>query len=116
MYKVINKVMTVLCYSPYVYLLLFYSFVVRAIVKIGRIPEYNDPDPKILNFNVHREAIYKSFDWVIYGLIVFAILFLITKAAKRFTVKKIHLTILTVGIIWLFLHLIGDPFDYWFLD
>jgi mannose/fructose/N-acetylgalactosamine-specific phosphotransferase system component IID len=116
MFRVINKAMTLLCYLPYVYLVLFYSFVVRAIIKIGKIPSYNNPDPKDLKFNVHREVIYKVFDWLVYGLIVFAILFLITIVAKKFTVKKIHLILLIIGVVGILLHLFIDPFDTWFLD
>jgi hypothetical protein len=105
-----------LCYLPYVYLALFYSFVIRAIIKIGKIPTHNNPDPKDLKFDVHREIIYRAFDWLVYGLILFAVLFLISIIAKKFNVKKTHLVLLIIGVTGILLHLFLDPFDTWFLD
>lgn len=112
MFRVINNTMTLLCYLPIVYLVLYCSFIVRAIIKIGKIPSYNNPDPKDLKFDLHRELIYEFFDWVVYGLILFAVLFLITIIAKKFKVKKVHLIILMIGVFGVFLHL----FDTWFAD
>jgi hypothetical protein len=90
--------------------------VVRAVVKIGRIPTYNNPDPKDLNFTTHREIIYKVFDWLVYGLIFFVVLFLISISAKKIAVKKIHLILLMIGVVAVLFHLFLDPFDTWFLD
>ena len=116
MYKVINKAMTAVCYLPYVYLIFFYSFVIRAILKTGRIPTYNNPDPKELQFGLHREWVYRTFDLVVYGLAVFSILFLVARFSKNLTVKKTHLIFLIVGIVIILFHLLIDPFEEWFLD
>ena len=37
--------------------MLFYSFAIRAITKLGRIPGYEDPDPKELGFTTHRDGV-----------------------------------------------------------
>ena len=44
----------ILSYSPYVYVCALYSFVIRATIKLGYIPYYNNPDPQTLNFHTHQ--------------------------------------------------------------
>lgn len=40
----------------------FYSYVVRAINKLGLVPSYNNPDPSELGFDSHRELINFTFE------------------------------------------------------
>lgn len=115
-FRWINLCIVLLCYLPYVYLITFYSFVIRAVIKLGEVPTYDNPDPKELGFDVHREMVNKTFDWVVYGLILLVILVAIVLISKKFTVKKVHRTIFFAGFIIVILHLFIDPFNVWFLD
>jgi hypothetical protein len=115
MFKLINHILTLLCYLPYLYLIGYYSYVLRAIIKLGKIPTYNNPDPKQLRFDTHREFIYELFDIIVYGLGIFVMILLIALMFKRLSVKWIHFKFLFTGIIltiWSFI----DPFSEWFAD
>lgn len=116
MFKLINRIMILLCYLPYLYLLTYYSYVVRAIIKLRRIPTYDNPDPKELGFSTHRYIIYKLADIVIYGLCLFILLLLITLFLKKFTIRKMHWKLLLIGIIIFILIFFIDPFMVWFAD
>jgi hypothetical protein len=52
--KLLNSFQRTLSYTPLAWLLLFTSYVVRAYIKLGRLPKYNNPDPKYLDFEVHH--------------------------------------------------------------
>lgn len=116
MLQIINKTIAVSCYLPYLYLMLYYSFVVRAIMKLGKIPFYNNPDPKMLGFNIHRELIYRTFDFIAIGIIANLILIGITLVLKRFTLKRKHWLFFLAGILLIFYFLSVDPFAEWFAD
>jgi hypothetical protein len=116
MYKLINKSIVVLCFLPYAYLMLFYAFVLRAVYEIGRIPSYNNPDPKSLGFDMHRMIIYKAFDVMVYGLAALFVLLMISLRTRNFSVKRKYWILLLVGLGVVILHLLVDPFDEWFVD
>jgi len=116
MTKISNWLFTILCYLPYLYLTIYYSYILRAIIKIGRIPTYNNPDPKELGFNVHRNIVYKSFDIIVYTFGVFLLLLLAAYFLKKLRVKKIHFRLMCIGIVLFILDLLLNPFNEWFLD
>ena len=93
MFKWVNRLLILLCYFPYIYFLIYYSYVARAIIKLGRVPTPENPDPKALGFTTHRELIYRSADIVVVALGLFILLFLIMSYLKKITVRKIHLNI-----------------------
>jgi hypothetical protein len=43
---------------PALALVIFYSFVIRAYMVLGKWPVFNTPDPKNLNFDIHRIIVY----------------------------------------------------------
>jgi hypothetical protein len=106
----------VLCYIPLFYLLIFYLFVLRVAIKIGRIPEYDNPDPNTVGFPIHRLIADKLFDIAVYAVAMFLILLFITLALKTFRVNKIHLIVLGLTIALMCFHIFLDPFFVWSLD
>lgn len=111
-----NRLLLLLCFLPFVHPLIYYSFVVRAIIKIGRIPSWNDPDPKELGFTTHRDLVYNSADIVAYGICVFVLLYFILSWLKKLTVSKMHLKLFLIGISIFIFSLVVDPFMAWFAD
>jgi hypothetical protein len=116
MFKKINQALILLGYLPLIYLIVYYAYVLRAIIKIGKIPTYGNPDPKELGFDTHRWLIYFLFDVVVYGVLIYIVLLCVTLYQKKFTVRKIHLYIFIISIFIFFLAIFMDPFDEWFLD
>lgn len=114
--RVINFLLLLLCYIPYLDIFVYYSYVIRAIIKLGRIPSYDNPDPKTLGFTIHRDLVYTMGDIVIYGLGAFVLLWLIARTLKQLTLPKIHFKIYLIGIGIFVLYLIADPFMAWFAD
>jgi hypothetical protein len=116
MITIVNKIISILCYLPYLYLSLFYTYVLRAVIKLGRLPSYDNPDPKELGFDHHREIIYKTFDYSVYSIGIGVMLLILLRLAGKLDVNKIHLIMFSVGVIAVMLHLFADPFDEWFVD
>lgn len=114
--RVINFLILLLCYIPYLDIFVYYSYVVRAIIKLGRIPSYDNPDPKALGFTIHRYLVYTMSDIVMYGFGAIVLLWLIARGLKQLTLPKIHLKIYLIGIGIFVLYLIADPFMTWFAD
>jgi len=53
-----NSLPLILAAYPLMWLVLLYSFVVRARLHLGHWPAPNQPDPKALEFTVHHQAIW----------------------------------------------------------
>jgi hypothetical protein len=105
-----------MCYLPYLYLVVFYSYVIRAIITLGRIPTPDNPDPKWLGFDKHRQFVYDSLTIFLITTGVTLILFLILYLRKRMSINKTHLTIFWIGVIGTIVDNIVNPFNAWFLD
>ena len=116
MNRVINKIIIVLCYWPYVPLAVFYSFVLRAMVEIGGIPSYENPDPKALGFDLHRSLVYTSFDWAFYGSFALLCLVICLQIAGKLMVARKHFLRFGIGMAIALGCIILDPFMKWFAD
>ena len=116
MVQITNRMIIFLCYLPYLYILAFYSYVFRAIIKLGKVLGYNEPDPKELGFTIHRKIIFGLFDIVVYGLMLLTIALVVNLIFKKLTVRKQHVMLLIAGVCFIVLHLLCDPFDKWFMD
>lgn len=116
MFKNANRALILLGYLPLAYLIVYYSYVLRAIIKIGRIPRYGNPDPKALGFDTHRWLVYFLFDVVAIGVLIYAVLLCFILYRKKFSVAKGHLILFIIGIVIFCLAIFIDPFDEWFLD
>src|SRR5688572_22322444 len=115
MFKWNNRIIFFLCYLPYLHLLLYYAFIVRAIIKVGAIPSYGNPDPKELGFTTHRELVYRSADVVAVGICLLLIMYLITYFWDKINVRRVHLRAGLIGA-GLFVFTLFGPFAEWFAD
>ena len=114
--KIINAIVIVFCYLPYTYLLLFYSYIIRASIELGRMPTYENPDPKQLGFDLHRQSVYDSFEVVFYSAFITGLSMGGLYLSGKLNIKKIHITIFVIGVAWCFVDVIVNPFNQWFLD
>lgn len=80
-----------MCYITYLYLVVFYSFVIRATIKLGRIPTPDNPDPKVLGYTVHREFVNTSLAITIYGIALLILLVVIAILGKQIKNQSVHI-------------------------
>ena len=111
----INYLFTVLFSIPMIGVLAFLSYLIRVIIIIGRIPEYNNPDPNLLNIETHREIVMNLVNVTIFSF-PFLILLLIILWVKKNSYKKRMLNLYAIGLlifVWIFyISKIGE----WFAD
>lgn len=100
-------------YYPWLDLLLFYSFVLRAFIMIGEIPSYNNPDPNSLGMETHQMLIYSSGDILPISLMVLIFCFFNRKRMNYFSNK--HFLISFISFILVVLTFIS-PLSTWFAD
>ena len=116
MMKLVNKINKILSLIPILWLLIFWSFVVRTRVFLGYWPRPYDPDPKFLGFAYHHMSIYFLFIGILILFVpTFYFLLLETKKLNSITFyKKLY----PVSIITIVLMIYFDPgsYLYWFLD
>ena len=106
-----------ICLAPAAYLMLFYSFVLRARLALGTWPQPYQPDPKDLGFGVHYAAVLVGLPlWMVSPAAVLLLLALQPSFGRR----KIILPVLVFGLLYLAACLVSrmDPgsFGYWLAD
>jgi hypothetical protein len=103
---------------PAAWLALFYSFVVRAYLILGRWPQPYLPDPKDLGMDWHHVAIWLSFPIVAVGSMVFSLM--VVRGRSQFLQGRYKWGVVFFGIafvMWL-IAMRTDPghFLEWFVD
>lgn len=68
--KILNSLQRVISYLPLGWLLLFVSFVIRIYVRLGRLPSYDNPDPKRLGFDIHHGLLFFNLFIVLGSILV----------------------------------------------
>ena len=106
-----------ICLAPAGYLILFYSFVLRARLALGTWPQPYQPDPKDLGFVVHYAVVLLGLPlWMVSPM---AVLFLVALQLS-FGRRRIVLPVLVFGLLylvaWLVLRMDPGSFLYWLLD
>jgi hypothetical protein len=112
MKKFISYLYYIICTLPFIYIILFYSYVLRAFIKLGYFPEYNNPDPKELGFDIHHDLIYLIGDIVIYGFLGWLVLSIMNK----FKYPRWTFVLYGLGMAFFMYILAIDPFMEWFAD
>ena len=113
MKKIILAIYYIGIFIPWLYFLVFYSYVIRATIKLGYIPSYNNPDPKELNFTTHYDLAYYTL-LPITGYCV--IISFIVAIIRKFKFPKWSFIVLVLGAIFIFYNVAIDPFMEWFAD
>jgi len=101
---------------PLIWSIMFYLFLFRAILKIGKIPQYNMPDPKDLNFNLHYSLLFYGIPVCLLAIILYPILIAFTFRKKSPIMKE--LSIYFLGVIIFIIQVYIDPLGVqeWFTD
>ena len=106
-----------ICLTPAGYLILFYSFVLRARLALGHWPQLYQPDPKDLDFGIHYAAVLLGLPlWMVSPAAVLLLVALQPRLGRR----KIVLPVLVFGllylVVWLVLRMDPRSFGYWLAD
>lgn len=106
-----------ICLAPAGYLILFYSFVLRARLDLATWPLPYQPDPKDLGFGLHYAAVLLGLPlWMVSPMAVL----LLVALQPRFGRRKIVLSVLVFGLlylaVWLVLRMDPGSFMVWFMD
>jgi|SRR6218665_128164 len=113
---VFDSIIMILIFLEYSYIIAFYSFVIRARIALSRWPSYENPDPKLLHFDYHREVVMPySFDISTLSICIIFLLFLISKFFRA-KISRIYYYLYFSGIFLLIYIIIFDPFMEWYAD
>jgi len=106
---------TILCYFPWLFIIAFYSFALRAVITLGYIPSYGSPDPKDLDFYLHRNLVYYLFVFTICEL-PFALLVVgwFWKKGRWFRINILVFVIAFLLMVYMFF--INNNLISWFAD
>jgi len=115
--RVLKWIIISTLYFPYLYLLMLYSFFVRARIVIKSWPTYNHPDPKTLGFDIHHYLTYKSGDLIIVTLLslTYVLICFTFKRSIPFNIKIHHLLFSILGLL-LFVQSFSTDVLEWFAD
>ncbi|HLP87941.1 MAG TPA: hypothetical protein VK184_04955 [Nostocaceae cyanobacterium] len=100
---------------PFTSLLLFYSYVLRARLVLGRWPLPYQPDPKDLGFVIHHVIIYLSLLAVDFSLFIILIVFVLRSFNLRvrgYNYKVGAALFMITFCLWLIL-IKFDPGNFW---
>jgi hypothetical protein len=97
------------------YLAVFYSFVIRAWIELGRLPSYNNPDPRTLGFTSNTSLLERSFELAFFSSILSIIFLAVLKLRKKY-INHRHLHFFLFMLLFLFYNIMADPFMEWFAD
>ena len=113
----LKKSFTVLFYLPILHLIFFYSFLIRAIIKLGYFPTYENPDPNELGFEIHQKLTCDSANLIylsMCAILIYVIHYLI-KRKVIFDIQRQHLSICIVLLTLVIVTYLSDFFT-WFVD
>jgi hypothetical protein len=103
--------------TPAGYLILFYSFVLRARLALGYWPRPYQPDPKELDFSIHYlAALFGQPLWMASPLAVLLLVMLLPRSERRRAAAPVLLFAVTYLAVWLVLRVDPGAFVYWFAD
>lgn len=113
--SLIEKIYRVVCYLPWVYIIVFYLYVLRAIIKLSYVPFYDNPDPKVLGFYIHHELIDLLGEFSMWAIVAWGILRLIMYFME-IKISKRETKVFRIAVIVFIYNITIDPFMAWFAD
>lgn len=105
--------MRIIYYVPWIYIILFYSFVFRTYLDFGKMPGLGNPDPTNL-YILHQKFVDISFIISTIGSIL-VLLWFIIKVKKNNILKKDGI-LFFIGFVILMYIILIDPLFAWYLD
>ncbi len=117
MKKVFKPLLLFALYYPLIDLILFYSFVLRATIELGRLPYYGKPDPQELGFSTHFWLVFWSSEPIPYCLLAIVIYGIICWVKKKNILKinKFHFIVFGLSVLLSVFTLLSPLFE-WFID
>jgi hypothetical protein len=108
---------SIISFIPIINLGVFFSFVMRAFLKLGYLPSYNNPDPVSLGFNYH----YRLIDILFYIYVPVIIIWVITSILlyiKKIKTNRITFYLCLLSISIFIFAFFFDPKNIleWFMD
>ena len=112
--KIVNQVCYAIFALPILYIVVFYSYVARVSLDLGRLPSYNNPDPTFM-YPDHRALVIFVGDAAIWSLVVGLFIIIIYLLAFR-SVRQVPWGMYVTGALALIYSIVFDPFMEWFID
>lgn len=110
----LNVLMKVLSISPWIHIVLFYSYAVKIGLDVGHIPYYNNPDPSYL-YQEHRLLIDYAFS-ISLGGILLGLIVLLGYPKKVVKNNAYYIAFFLVGILIFMYDLVLSPLGLWYYD
>lgn len=116
MRKIIYYTLKFLCLIPFIWLLIFFSYVIRVTNSIGRIPVYNNPQSG--QFSSHFKFLNLFFEIVGLSFLAFLILYTIYCLYYKHNFDKKYIYLWWIGNGFILLLFIFDPYGLikWWID
>ena len=112
---IMSLLVKLISFFPWIYIVVFYTYVLRVSLDIGRLPSYDNPDPSNL-YNSHRDLINYSFELGFWGTTI-GLIIMFSFYKKIFIDKnKNFLFFFFFGVLILLYNIFLDPLDTWYLD
>ena len=106
-----------ICLTPAGYLILFYSFVLRARLALGYWPQPYQPDPKDLGFGIHYAVVLLGLPlWMVSPIVVLLLVALRPHVGRGKIVSPVLVFGLLYLVVWLVLQMDPRSFGVWFAD
>lgn len=114
--SITKKLRVYLSLFPLSWIFLFYLFVLRAFIKLGKMPAYNLPDPKDLGYGIHHTLLFFTLPLVMGAMLLYpAVLFF---SRRAYPPAATELCLFISGVLLFMIQLIFDPLrlQNWFID
>ena len=95
MEKLGKTIIVIILYLPLLNLLVLYSFFLRAVIKLGKVPFYNNPDPGELGFSLHAKIAWQTSNLIPLTILAWAVsaIYFLVKRQSIFGIIKKHFII-----------------------
>jgi hypothetical protein len=116
MIKFLNQVLKFLAFGPYIFLIAFYSYIGRVILKINGFPKADRPDPRAMGFTLHDHLISISFTISSISIGVFFVLAGTFYLTNNLQLKRFYPLVFLGGCFLFMLTFVANPLMAWYGD
>ena len=116
MKKISDYLLKLLSIIPFIWLLIFFSYVLRVAISIGRMPIYDSPQSG--NYSSHFKLLNIFFEIVGLSFISFVIISIIYRLYFKHTFEKKYVYLWLIGNSIILILFVFDPFGLikWLVD
>jgi len=115
--RIIKNIVIASLYVQIIPFIALYAFFIRAIIKLGKIPYYNNPDPGELGFKSHYELVHSLSNLIPITLIALfvSLVYFVIKREMIFGIDKKHF-IVSIVLVAVEVLILTSPLMVWFWD